>query len=325
MKPGKLKMLVVVCAVAALLVLNSSAVGQASSAQPAVQQVQVDTGIELHYVELGKGEPVVFVHGSLSDGSFWNPQLGPFAEKYHVIAYSRRYNQPNVNKTLPGYSAVDDADDLAGLIEKLQLGRVHVIGHSYGAYTALFLAVRHPELVRSLVIAEAPAASLLDYLPGEHAEVGKRTLADIRHRMEEPMVAAFRKGDQNAGVAAFIDYLSNDARGWDKWPEEARKDTLKNAHEWDVMLTEGELFPDLKPEQVKRIKAPALLLSGDKTFEFLKLIDEELGRLLPDNRRIVLTGATHHLFYEQPEKCRNVIFEFLRGDRQRDTFASWNR
>jgi hypothetical protein len=123
MKPGKLKMLVVVCAVAALLVLNSSAVGQASSAQPAVQQVQVDTGIELHYVELGKGEPVVFVHGSLSDGSFWNPQLGPFAEKYHVIAYSRRYNQPNVNKTLPGYSAVDDADDLAGLIEKLQLGR----------------------------------------------------------------------------------------------------------------------------------------------------------------------------------------------------------
>jgi pimeloyl-ACP methyl ester carboxylesterase len=247
----------------------------------------------------------------LSDESFWNPQLGPFAEKYHVIAYSRRYNQPNTNKPLPGYSAVGDADDLAGLIEQLHIGRVHVIGHSYGAYTALFLAVRHPELVRSLVIAEAPAVSLLGHLPGRQAELGKKTLDDIRHRMVEPMVAAFRKGDQNAGVAAFIDYLSNDPSGWEKWPEEARQDALKNAHEWDVMLTQGELFPDLKPEQVERIKAPTLLLSGDRTFEFLKLIDEELGRLIQDSQRVVLVGATHHLFYEQPEKCRSVIEEFL--------------
>ena len=243
--------------------------------------------------------------------SFWNPQLGPFSEKYRVIAYSRRYNEPNVNKALPGYSAVGDADDLAGLIKELHLGRVHVIGHSYGAYTALFLALRHPELVRSLVIAEAPAVSLLGYLPGEQSEIGKATLADIRQHMEEPMVAAFRKGDQNAGVAEFINYLSNDPKGWEKWPGEARQDTLRNAHEWDVMLTEGELFPDLRPEAVQKIKAPTLLLSGDKTFEFLKLIDEELGRLIPNNRRVVLAGATHHLFYEQPEKCRSVIEEFL--------------
>ena len=274
--------------------------------------MQIANGVELHYVELGEGEPVVFVHGSLSDGSFWNPQLGPFGQKYHVIAYSRRYNQPNVNKPLPGYSAVGDADDLAGLIKELHLGRVHVIGHSYGAYTSLFLAVRHPELVRSLVIAEAPAVSLLGYLPGEQAELGKATLADIRRHMEEPMVAAFRKGDQNAGVAAFINYLSNDPNGWEKWSEQARQDTLRNAHEWDVMLTEGELFPDLRPEAVQKIKAPTLLLSGDKTFAFLKLIDEELGRLIPSNRRVVLPGATHHLFYEQPEKCRSVIEEFLK-------------
>ena len=310
---GKLKMFaVVVCAIAGLLAWNSPAIGQTRSAPPAIQQVQIGNGVELHYVELGKGEPVVFVHGSLSDGSFWNPQLGPFGEKYHAIAYSRRYNQPNLNKPLPGYSAVGDADDLAGLIKALHLGRVHVIGHSYGAYTALFLAVRHPELVRSLVIAEAPAVSLLSYLPGEQAGLGRATLADIRHGMEEPMVAAFRKGDQNAGVAAFINYLSNDPKGWEKWPEEARQDTLRNAHEWGVMLTEGELFPDLKPTAVQKIKAPTLLLSGDKTFEFLKLIDGELGRLIPNNRRVVLPGATHHLFYEQPEKCRSVIEEFLR-------------
>jgi len=314
MKLGKLRNCVTVCVVAVVLGWNLPAGAQTAMALPAIQQVQIGNGIELHYVELGKGQPVVFVHGSLSDGSFWNPQLRSFAESYHVIAYSRRYNQPNVNQPLPAYSAVGDADDLAGLIKKLHLGRVHVIGHSYGAYTALFLAVRHPELVRSLVIAEAPAVSLLGDLPGEQAELGKATLADIRQGMEEPMVAAFRKGDRDAGVAAFINYLSNDPKGWEKWPEQARQDTLKNAHEWDVMLTEGELFPDLKSEEVKKIKAPTLLLSGAKTFEFLKLIDEELGRLLPDNHRIVLPDATHHLFYEQPEKCRKAIIEFLQGN-----------
>ncbi len=302
------------CVIAVILaVLPAVAPAQEQSTAPAIQKVTVGNGVELHYVESGRGTPVVFVHGSLSDGSFWNPQIAPFAEKYHVIAYSRRYNQPNTNQARPEYSAVADADDLAGLIEKLHLGKVHVIGHSYGAYTALFLAVRHPELVRSLVIAEAPAMPLLAYLPGEQAELGKTTLADIQNRMETPMKAAFRKGDQNAGVGAFIDYLSNDPKGWDKWPEEARRDTLKNAHEWDVMLTEGELFPELKPEAIQKIKAPVLLLSGERTFEFLKLIDEELGRLFANGRRVVLPGATHHMWYEQPEKCRNVVLEFLQG------------
>lgn len=276
-----------------------------------IQKVTLANGVELHYVESGKGEPVVFVHGSLSDGSFWNPQIAPFAEKYHVIAYSRRYNQPNSNKPQAGYSAITDAEDLAELIKKLNLGNAHLIGHSYGAYSALFLAVRHPELVRSLVIAEAPAMSLLAYLPGEKAELGKAKLADIRKRMEDPMKAAFQKGDQNAGVAAFINYLSNDPTAWGKWPEEARRQTLENAHEWDVMLTQGELFPDLTPDQVRKIKTPALLLSGEKTFDFLRLIDEELARLIPNSRRMVLTGATHHMWYEQPENCRQAVLRFL--------------
>ena len=66
---------------------------------------------------------------------------------------------------------------------------------------------------------------------------------------------------------------------------------------WDVMLTEGRLFPDLKSEEVKRNKAPTLLLSGNKTVEFLKLIDEELGCwVLPNNHRIVLPRGNPSTF-----------------------------
>jgi pimeloyl-ACP methyl ester carboxylesterase len=50
--------------------------------------------VEPHYVERGTGVPVVFVHGSLSDGGYWNDQLGPFAASgCRAIACSRRYNQ----------------------------------------------------------------------------------------------------------------------------------------------------------------------------------------------------------------------------------------
>jgi len=103
----------------------------------------------------------------VGDGSYWHDQLAPLAKAgFHAIADSRRYNFPNKNKARPGYSAIVDADDLAALIQKLHLGKVDVAGHSYGAFTALFLAVRRPELVRRVVLCKAPAVSLLAYLPG---------------------------------------------------------------------------------------------------------------------------------------------------------------
>jgi len=59
---------------------------------PELRKVAVAAGVELHYVERGKGDAVIFIHGSLGDYSAWDGQLGPFAELYHAIAYSRRYN-----------------------------------------------------------------------------------------------------------------------------------------------------------------------------------------------------------------------------------------
>src|SRR5215472_9364944 len=161
--------------------------GQSSPPIPVLKTADIGGGIRLHYMEQGSGTPMIFVHGSLSDGGYWADQLGPFAEHYHAIAYSRRYNYPNDNPVRPGYSAVTDADDLAAFIQVRHLGRSVVIGHSYGALTALFLAVRHPDLVRALVLAEPPAVSLLTDLPPNQAKVGKDAYEDIERHMVEPM------------------------------------------------------------------------------------------------------------------------------------------
>ena len=281
-----------------------------------VRKASVGNGVELHYVDRGTGVPVVFVHGSLSDGGYWNDQVNAFAKAgFRAIAYSRRYSLPNNNKAQAGYSAVVDADDLAELITQLHLGRVHVVGHSYGAFTALFLAARHPELVRTLVLAEAPAVSLLEHLEGERTATGKAMFADIQERMVKPMKAAFQNGDREAGCRAFINYVLDDPKAWEKMPQDAHQDMLDHAHEWDLMMTTGELFPVLEPQAVRKITAPVLLLSGENSYRFLGLIDEELTRLLPHARKIILRGVTHRMWYEQPEACRNAVLEFLREEK----------
>jgi pimeloyl-ACP methyl ester carboxylesterase len=94
-------------------------------------------------------------------------------------------------------------------------------------------------------------------------------------------------------------------------PESARKETLKDAHEWDVMMTTGTLFPEIDPKQIKKITIPTLLLSGAKSYPFLALITDELAHLLPNARSIVFPDAGHQMWYQKPEECRADVETFL--------------
>jgi len=301
-------------ALGVVVLIAGHAVAQAAPDAAAFRSASIGHGIVLHYVEEGAGTPVVFVHGSLSDASYWSDQIGPFAKRYRVIAYSRRYNYPNSNPARSGYSAVVDAEDLAGLIRTLHLGRVVVVGHSYGAFAALFLAAKYPQLVRALVLAEPPAISLLAHLPGDDTKRGKEMFEDIQRGMVAPMQQAFRRGDREAGVAIFIDYVFHDPNAWSSMPESSRKEALRDAHEWDVMMTSGTLFPEIEGRTIRKIRAPTLLLSGARSYPFLGLITAELARLLPKRENIVLANAGHQMWYQDPDVCRQDVEAFLQGN-----------
>lgn len=268
-------------------------------------------GIQLYYVEGGLGAPVLFVHGSLSDFSYWQGELASFADKYRAFAVSRRYNWPNQNPVRRGYSAVTDAEDLAKLIVKLGIAPAHVVGHSYGAFAALFLASRHPDLVRTLTLAEPPAMSLLAHVPGEAAAAGQAMLKDVQARMVAPMKAAFAKRDTEGAVRVFIDYVKGQPGTWDGFSAADKAATLKNAHEWEVIFAGGELFPELKPRDVSRIAAPVLMLSGAKSYPFLALIDQALAALLPQAQHVVFPTASHQMWLEQPDACRKATFALI--------------
>ena len=275
----------------------------AAENQPAIKVADIGHGIKLHYVDEGHGQPIVFVHGSISFGGYWADQIPAFASHYRAIAYSRRYNYPNDNPAISGYSAVADADDLAAFIRTLHLHDVIVVGHSYGALTALFFQARHPGLAKALVLAEPPAVSLLKGTP---------FFDDIQRRMVAPMIADFKAGRREAGVADFVDYVYQNPHEWESFSPQSRADTMRNAHEWDVMMTRGTLFPVLAPEQVRSIKIPVLLLTGDKTYPFLTAINAKLIKLLPHNQIITVTNAGHQMWYQAPELCRDVVETFIR-------------
>ena len=307
-RPTKLRVLVLA---AVLATVAGSSLAQKNPTEPEIHAASIGHGITLHYVDQGTGLPVVFVHGSLSDGGYWADQIGPFAKQYRAIAYSRRYNYPNTNPARRGYSAVVDSDDLAAFIHTLHLGKVVVIGHSYGALTALFLAVRHPELVRAMVVAEPPAVSLLAEVNGDEGERGRAMFDDIQQRMVRPMQQAYEKGAREEGIRAFMAYVFNDPNAWDKMSQSSRDQTLKDAHEWDVMMTSGTLFPPIRPQALQRISAPVLILMGAKSYPFLEVIGRELARLLPKSQTIIFPDAGHQMWLQDPDACRDDVEKFL--------------
>ncbi|HEX8919928.1 MAG TPA: alpha/beta hydrolase, partial [Pyrinomonadaceae bacterium] len=109
-------------------------------------------GARLAYDESGTGQPVVFIHGALGDYRTWLPQSISLSKYYRIITYSRRYHHPNEwDGDGADYSHELHTADLAAFIRFLDLGPVHVIGHAYGGSLAALLAMKHPELVGTIV------------------------------------------------------------------------------------------------------------------------------------------------------------------------------
>jgi pimeloyl-ACP methyl ester carboxylesterase len=241
---------------------------------------------------------VIFVHGSLSDYTYWQEQVSAFSKDHHAIAYSRRYNFPNRNAPVSGYSAVTDAEDLAQLIEALKLDKVEIVGHSYGALAALFLAVHHPEVIRALSLAEAPAMSLLQHVSGDKAAIGARHSPIFNLAWSPPWSGNF---------AAVID-----PQAWTKMSPTAKQETLRDAHEWDGMMKDGALFPPLTPATIRNILTPVLPLSGAKSYPFIRLTDDELAQLLPHNEHFIVPDVGHQMWLQASATCRQKTEDFFR-------------
>lgn len=274
--------------------------------KPELKTVLVN-GDSLHYLDIGKGEPVVFVHGSIGDYRAWEAQIDTFATKYRVIAYSRRYAWPNaqpVSDTLD-YSAGQHAKDLAQLIQTLNIGPAHLVGHSWGGYTVLKMAIDHPELVKTMVLGEPAAAVMI-----AGTSKGDSLMTHFYENALAPASESFAEQRPEEAIQHFVNGVMGDSTYYDSVPQEVRDIWMQNTTETEGTLQTDSWTP-IGSGQVGALQMPVLLINGDKSPElFVKLVDT-LHSLLPNVKRYQLPNSSHGLQLENPEEFNNAVLDFL--------------
>jgi pimeloyl-ACP methyl ester carboxylesterase len=120
-----------------------------------MSKVVLSNGLKVHYQQVGNGPDVVMVHGITGNLAVWHLHLVPaLAGRYRLLTYDLRGH--GLSDTPPsGYTLDDMADDLLRLLDALDIERPVVVGHSYGADIALYLAAAHPRRVAEVIAIEA--------------------------------------------------------------------------------------------------------------------------------------------------------------------------
>jgi pimeloyl-ACP methyl ester carboxylesterase len=285
---------------AVTLIGATAAVGQ----QPLAIQIG---GATLHYVEAGKGAPVILMHGGQGDYRAWQAHMPALSQQYRVIAYSRRHHFPNTNPITGNYSARQDAEDLGGFMAALKLGPAHLIGTSYGALGALIFALEHPAQVRSLVLAEPPVLEWANDLPGGR-ELYTHFMDNV-HRQAQKLFAAGREED---ALRILIDEFDG-AGSFDRLPPERREVVMQNAGFFRAVTASAEPFPNLDRARVRRLPRPLLVVRGQHTDALHRMVSEHLASLVPQAKSVVIPDAGHGSPRQNPRIFTEAVQTFLAG------------
>lgn len=271
------------------------------------------------YTEHGRGTPLVFVHGSVSDHRTWNAQIELFAQRYRVIAYSRRYHYPNSwIGDGSNYTVSQHAEDLSALIRELQLGRVHLIGSSYGAYAALIAAIRNPDIVRTLVLGEPPVLPLLVENPDNPLHILSLLIKSPRTGMQfvkfglsamKPAQEALRRNDLEQGVKQFVSGVLGKG-GFERLSPAAQATMMENAKALQAELL-GPGFERFPIEDARRCGISTLLVCGDRSPGFFTGISDRLMRILPNVQAVTIPNASHSMHRDNSEIYNKQVLEFL--------------
>jgi pimeloyl-ACP methyl ester carboxylesterase len=278
-------------------------------------------GAMLFYTERGSGEPVVFVHGGLSDYRTWAPQLEAIGERYRAITYSRRWHWPNAPVPAGGTSHMDThVEDLAEFITKVGAAPANVVGNSWGAYTSLVLARRYPALVRSLVVEEPPLIPLFFKrgapTPGEllraFARRPRTAAALMRFGMTTiaPVTKLFNQGEDEQAMVRFVHGVLG-REVYESLPEERRQQMRANLSEMAAEFRINAGFASFTEDDARAIRVPTLALTRAKSPAVLIHLTERLLELLADARRIVIPAASHMMHEENAPATNAAILTFL--------------
>jgi pimeloyl-ACP methyl ester carboxylesterase len=263
-------------------------------------------GVNLYYELEGDGEPLVLVHGSWGDATNWRFVIRGLAESFRVLAYHRRGHSRSERPDTPG-SVDEDGDDLAALLEALDLAPAHVVTSSWGGGIALRLAARRPDIFRSLSCHEPPLWSLL-----EGDADGQEMLAQGA-RSDEEVGRRIAAGDHEGAARQFVEEVAFGPGAWEnELPAETRAIFVNNAPTYLDELQDPHAL-NVDRGALARLEIPVRLTEGSESPPVFARVIDRLAELIPRVTRETIDGAVHVPQLTTPERYVEVTTRALQA------------
>ena len=274
-----------------------------SSRRAAAGALDVDG--PLAWRERGAGDPVLFLHGLGGSRTSWEPQLAGLSDAFRCIAWD-----------MPGYGAsaplapltfATIADSVARLLDAAGVERAHLVGESFGGMHALHMALRHPDRVGRLVLANTSPAFGLDGTDPDAWRAARLALLDAGLT---PADIAEQVLTSVAGPSLDADILAMRVAGFARIPSAGLRVAVECLPSHNLL------------DRLAEIKAPALVVAGELDAETPPSYARALAEGLPDAELVVLEGVGHLAISEAPDAFNHLARAFLSADSQQGSEAN---
>lgn len=258
-------------------------------------------GARLYYEERGSGpESIVFFHSLLFNCRMFDAQVEALSDRYRCVVFDwRGHGRSEV--TADGYDMDALAADTVALIGELECAPCHFVGFSTGGFVALRLAIRHAELLRSLILVDTSAD------PEPEENLPKYRLLNLVARWIGPWAVAGR-----IMPIMFSHHLLSD-------PDRAglrreyRQILADNDRVGATRGVKGVITREGVAEHLGEIDVPTLILVGENDVATTPDKAERMHAGIAGSKMVVIPRAGHMSPVEEPEAVTAAIEEFLAG------------
>lgn len=262
------------------------------------------SGVRMPYVATGSGEPLVFVHGSLCDYRYWDGQTAALSQRFHCISLSLSHYWPLADAgNQAAFSWKTHVAQLAEFIAAMNVGPVHLVGHSRGACIAFQLAHAHPQLVKTLTLAD----------PGGPLQIegsAPAALPPATTALRERVAGLITEGAIEAGLELFVDSVSMPGI-WRKSPAAFRKMAIDNAGTLPKQFRDD--MPAYERAAAAGLTCRTLLIEGAKSPRMYRANVEQLAGWIGHVDKRTIAGASHGMNVTHAAAFNRLLDAFLRG------------
>lgn len=282
-------------------------------------------GIRLHYVSIGQGKLIMFVHGFPEYWAEWENQLIEFGKDHQAVAMDMRgYNLSSKPRDAENYHVKYLIEDLRALAEHLSDQKVVLVAHDWGGAVAWSAAIRQPDWIEKLVIINAPHPAVFarELLHNSNQQKASQYMLMFRSPKAEKVLAEnnysgllkilFQFGSkweltdkvrskyiaawsQPGALAGGLNYY----RASPLYPPESQQDKEK---------IEGILN---LPHDMLEVRVPTLVIWGEQDQALLPGNLDGLSDFVNDLTIKRIPDGTHWVIHEQPDRVNRLIREFI--------------